>query len=168
MPILYPPITCLRIKHICLYLSIFSSLPMKEGHFFRPSSISLGGGVLNTPLQVNSWHVASILTSVQCGEKICALLCSMVAGGVVLCEIVYQILLSSHPIYQKFSLPDSISDAVRSHVDSSWMLLADVVIGKSISCRADLSLLGWVAGRGPFQWVPFTLLHLYNSLQKCL
>ena len=56
------------------------------------------------------------------------------AGGVVLGEIVCQIMLSSHPIYQKFSLPDSVSGTVKSHVDCSWTLLANVVVDKPVSC----------------------------------
>ena len=35
---------------------------------------------------------------------------------VVLGEIVCQIVISIHPIYQKFSLPESFSDPVKLHV----------------------------------------------------
>ena len=58
----------------------------------------------------------------------------MVEGGLVLGEIVFQIVLSSHPIYQKFSLPASASDPVKSHVDFPSKFLEDVVAYKSNSC----------------------------------
>ena len=54
----------------------------------------------------------------------------MVEGGLVLGEIVFQIVLSSHPIYQKFSLPASASDPVKSHVDFPSKFLEDVVAYK--------------------------------------
>ena len=45
----------------------------------------------------------------------CSIL-TIMAGGVVFGEIVFQIVFSGHPIYHKLSLPDSVSDPVKSYV----------------------------------------------------
>ena len=49
-------------------------------------------------------------------------------------EIVCNIMFSSHPIYQKLSLTDYLSDPLKFHVDYSGTLLADVVVENSVSC----------------------------------
>ena len=45
-------------------------------------------------------------------------------------------MLSSHPIHQKLSLSESVSDPVKAHVYGYLTPLADVVIDKSVSCGA--------------------------------
>ena len=118
---------------------------MEEGDFFRPSSVSPGGEGFNNPSQVIRWHLACIFTVVLCGDEICAPLCPMMASGVVLDEIVYQIMFFSHPIYQKLSLPESVSDPVNFYIDGSWTSLTDVVIDKSVSCGAvHHCWIGWL------------------------
>ena len=42
-PILSPLILCLPIRHICLRPSVLPFLPMEEGYFVHPLSVSLGG-----------------------------------------------------------------------------------------------------------------------------
>ena len=142
---------------VCLLMYIFCFLPMGEWDFVSPLSVSPGGGGGDTPSQVNRWSLAYILADVQCADKICALLWSMVAGGVLLGEIVCQIVLSSHPIYQELPLPESVSDLVKSHVDGSWTFLADVAIDKSVSCGDVLHF--WVVLLG--------VLHIYDSHAHC-
>ena len=89
------------------------SVSFPGGGVVYPVSVSLGGEGFNPPLQFIRWHAECILTSIHCGYKICALLCPMVYGGVVLGEIVFQIMFSRHPIYHKYSLPDSVSDPLK-------------------------------------------------------
>ena len=96
----------------------------------------MGGEEFKTLSQVIRWHLVCILTGVHCGYEIFSLRCPMMYSGVVLGEIVWQIMLSVHTIYQKLSLPDSIYDPVKSHFDGSWTSLADAVIEKSVSCGA--------------------------------
>ena len=58
----------------------------------------------------------------------------MMYGRVVLGEVVYHIVLSNHPIYQKLSLSDSFFEPVKFHVYGYWMLLEDIVVDKSVFC----------------------------------
>ena len=127
---------CLPFRPVCIRLSVVHFLTMEEGGFVFMLSISPGGEGYNTPLQVIMWHVAWILTGICCGDNICAPLWPMMAGGLVFGEIFYQIMFSSHPIYQKFSFPESVHDPVKLYTNRYWTSLADVVIGKSVSCGA--------------------------------
>ena len=156
-PILFPPIPCLPIRIVCIRLSLVRFLPMEKGDFLRPLSVYLDREGFNTTSQVNMWHVVCIITGAHCGEKIYAMLCSRVAVGVVFGEIVCEIVLSSHIIYQKLSLPGSVSEQPKSYVYGSWTYLADVVIEKSVSCGAVLHFWGGCLG------VP----HLYERYARC-
>ena len=69
-------------------------------------------------------------------EEICALFCPMMACGAVFGEIVFQIMFSRHPIYQKMSFSDYVYDPVKFHVYWSRTSLADVGVDKSVSCGA--------------------------------
>ena len=60
----------------------------------------------------------------------------MVAGWVVIGEIICDIMFSHDPINHKFTLSDPVYDPIKYHVDVSWTSLADVVIDKSISFHA--------------------------------
>ena len=130
------PIPVFPIRHVCLCPSIIHFIPREEGDFVRSLSVCLWEEVFNTRLQLISWHVACILTVIHCGDKICDPVWLMMADGVVLSEIVCQIMFSRHPIYQKLSLADSISDPVKLHAGFSWTLSVDVVVDKSVSFGA--------------------------------
>ena len=54
----------------------------------------------------------------------------MVAGEVVLGEMVCQIVFYLHPIYREFSLPDSVSEPVKFHVNGYQIFLVDSAIDK--------------------------------------
>ena len=122
-PILSLPIPWLPIWNVFLRPSIIRFLPMEEGDFFRLPYVSPGGEGFNTTLQVNRWHVLCTLNGVRCGDKICAPLSSIVAGGVVLFEIVCQIVLSRHPTHHILSLSWWATCASRRLSDSlkKWL-----------------------------------------------
>ena len=104
----------------CLSLSVLRPFLSHVGGRLCLSAVRTPGrkGV-STPLQDNRLHVSCILTGVHYGDEICALMCSMVDCGVVLSKIFCQIVLSSHPIYQKLSLSRSVSDPVKPHACGS-------------------------------------------------
>ena len=74
----------------------------------------------------------------------------MMAGGVILGEVVYHIVFSGHPIYQKLSLSDSVYDPVNLHVYGSSTSLVYVVIDISVSCGAVRHFWGRRLGMANF------------------
>ena len=152
-PILSPPIPCLPIRTICIHMSVVHFLHMEVGEFFRSLYVSLDREGFNITSHVIRWHVACIPTGVLCRDKICHTLWPMLAGGVVIGEIVYQIMFSINPIYQKLSLIDSIYDPVKLHVDYSWTSLEDIVIEKYVSCSAVYHCWGgWLGVTHLCEW----------------
>ena len=73
-------------------------------------------------------------------------MCLIVTGGVVLGEMVCQIVFSNHPMYQKFSLPDSATYPLKLHGSGSWTFLSEYVIEKSASCGAVCHFWGECLG----------------------
>ena len=178
-PILSLPIPWLPIWPVFLRPSIIRFLPMEEGDFFRLPYVSPGGEGFNTTLQVNRWHVLCTLNGVRCGDKICAPLSSIVAGGVVLCEIVCQIVLSRHPTHHILSLSWWATCASRRLSDSlkKWLqvLLPLRYLGRFKMVIHLHELVHWVAvaWEGPYWYLLMPLwwndiLPLYSLLRDLI
>ena len=69
----------------------------------------------------------------------------MVAGGMMLGEVISLVVASRLPIDVKLALPDAIADPVKPHVDCLGTLLFDGVIGNAGSGTVvGLDGCGWL------------------------
>ena len=72
----------------------------------------------------------------------------MVSGGVVLCEIIGQVVSSAAPVDEELSLLDSVFDPVETHVNGFGAALLHIVVsnpsGTGVVCL-DWSGVLWVA-----------------------